>query len=233
MTEQTRPDAPVDAVIFDIDGTICEYDRTTADLLPLAFERANVEQFFTYREYVDRYEAFLDESDNVAEHRERCFVDIAIEKDRDPDLARAVADAYAAERDHSRVHWLDGAREVLEQLEGTYRLAAVTNGGPDMQSQKLDSLGVDCFETVVHAGYDTPSKPSVEPFEAALTAVETSSERALYVGNSLDADVQGAHNAGMRAAWLANGTSDPTPTPEYVLNSPRNLLDVLPELSQG
>lgn len=221
-------DAPIEAVLFDIDGTLCEYERTTDDLLPMAFERAGVEEFFSYRDYVDRYEAFLDDSDDIDDHRVRCFVDIAREKGRDPDLARAVARAYAAERDHTRVRWLDGAREVLERFEGEYGLAAVTNGSPAMQSQKLDALGVDCFEIVVHAGYDAPAKPSAEPFEAALAAVGATPKEAIYVGNSLDADVVGAHNAGLRAAWLADGrTSDPIPTPEYVLDSPGDLLDLL------
>lgn len=218
----------VEAVVFDIDGTICEYERTTADLLPLAFERAGVDPFFSTSEYVSRYEAFLDSSDGVDDHRERCFVDIAREKGRDPDLAREVATAYAAERDHSRVRFLDGARELLETLDGTYPLAAVTNGDPEMQSQKLDALGVDCFETVVHAGYDAPAKPSPEPFELALSAIETPPERAMYVGNSLEADITGARNVGMHAAWIANGeTNEPEPVPDYELDSPGALLDTL------
>ncbi len=219
---------PVEAVLFDIDGTICEYERTTADLLPVAFERAGVEPFFSHQEYVDRYEAYLDESDDVDDHREMCFADIAREKGHDPELAIAVARAYADERDHSRVEWIDGARELLDRLENEYRLAAVTNGGPDMQSTKLDALGVDCFETVVHAGYDEPSKPNPEPFRAALSVVETTADRAIYVGNSLRADVAGAHNTGLRAAWLADSeTTEPTPTPEFILDKPSDLLNEL------
>lgn len=224
----SNSDAPVEAVLFDVDGTICEYERTTADLLPVAFERADVEPFFSAEEYVTRYESYLDESDDVDDHRERCFVDIAREKGRDPDLARDVARAYAAERDHSRVEYLDGAKELLARLDGAYRLAAVTNGSPEMQSTKLDALGVDCFETVVHAGYDAPAKPDPEPFELALSAVETVPERTIYVGNNIRADVTGAHNAGLRAAWIADGeTVDPTPRPEYVLDSPMDLLTAL------
>ncbi|MFC7073949.1 HAD family hydrolase [Halovenus rubra] len=225
--------AAVEAVVFDIDGTLCEYERSTATLLPLAFDRAGVEPFFSSQEYVERYETFLEDSDDVDDHREACFTDIAQEKGRDPETARAVARAYAAERDHTRIGWLDGAQELLDNLTGEYRLAAVTNGGPGMQSQKLETLGIDCFETVVHAGYDTAAKPDPEPFETALSAVNTDPEQAIYVGNSLQADVVGAHNAGISAAWIANGeTTDPTPTPEYVLESPGDLLDMLCVSSQ-
>ena len=224
---RTPLNTPVDAVLFDIDDTICEYERSTGELLAIAFERAGVEPFFETREYVARYSTFLDESENVSDLRERCFVDIARERGRNPDLAREVARAFTAERDHTRVRWLDGAREVLDRFESEYRLAAVTNGSPEMQAQKLETLGVDCFETVVYAGYDTRAKPDPEPFEVALEAVGTDSDRAVYVGNSLASDVRGAHNAGLRAAWIASGDrTDPLPPPEYVLDTPGGLLEL-------
>lgn len=223
MTDTTSGDDPVEAVLFDVDGTLCRYERDTPDLLPVAFERAGVEPFFTADDYFGRFDEFINESEDVRDLRERCFADIAREKGRDPELGRDVARAYAAERDHTRVRWLDGAREVLDRFEGEFRLAAVTNGGPEMQSLKLDALGVDCFETVVYAGYDTRAKPDPEPFEVVLDALETSPERAVYVGNSLAHDVAGAHNAGLRAAWLDDGT-EPEPVPDYVLETPRELL---------
>lgn len=132
---RTPLNTPVDAVLFDIDDTICEYERSTGELLAIAFERAGVEPFFETREYVARYSTFLDESENVSDLRERCFVDIARERGRNPDLAREVARAFTAERDHTRVRWLDGAREVLDRFESEYRLAAVTNGSPEMQDR--------------------------------------------------------------------------------------------------
>ena len=221
------PDAPVDAVLFDIDDTVCTYERTTEDLLRHAFEEVAVDPFFSAADYEARYGTFVDESESVEDLRELCFVDIAHEKGRDPNLGREVAQAYADVRDHRNVRWLDGSKEVLDHLGGSVGLAAVTNGSPEMQSQKLDALGVDCFETVVYAGYDTAAKPDPEPFEVALDAVSAESEHAVYVGNSLTSDVAGAHNAGLRAAWIADGeTTDPDPQPEYVLDSPRDLLEL-------
>lgn len=216
----------VDALLFDIDGTICEYDRGIADLLEIAFEDAGVDPFFSPADYKARFATFTDESASMTDLRERCFADIAREYDVDPAIGREVARAYAAARDHSNVHFVDGAAEVLEQASGEYRLAAVTNGAPAMQSTKLDALGVDCFETVVHAGYEAPAKPDPEPFEQALQAIGVSPDRAVYIGDSLDADVGGARNAGLPVAWLTDGeTLDPTPEPTYVFDSPVELLD--------
>ncbi|MEF8814455.1 MAG: HAD family hydrolase [Halovenus sp.] len=214
---------PTEAVLFDIDGTICEYVRGTADILPVAFERAGVDPFFTAVQYETRFAEFAEQTDTVRELRAECFSTLARESGCDPEQGRAVAQAYAAERDHTNVVFREGAREVLDTFDTEYHLAAVTNGPPGIQTAKLEALGVDHFERVVHAGYDAPAKPAPEPFHAALAAVGTGPERAVYVGNSPEMDVAGAQNAGVRAALLGD-LIDPEPAPAFLLESPRGLL---------
>lgn len=223
--------APADgAVLLDVDDTLCEYRRSTGELLSLAFDRAGVEQFFTESEYVARYNDFADESDDVRDLRERCFAAIARDRGRDPEVGRRVARTYADAREHTNVRPLPGAREALDRLHGTVPLAAVTNGAPEMQSAKLRTLGfAECFETVVHGGYDTPAKPAPDPFHRALDTLGVAPERALHVGNSLSSDVAGAKRAGVTAVWLENeaaATNETGPDPDAVLRSMAELPDV-------
>jgi len=217
-----------EAVLFDIDGTLCEYDRTVEDLLRIAFERAGVDPFFTPGEYIDRYGEFVEDSDGVQSLREQIFATLAEENGRPPEAGRTVAREYASERDHANVQFTPGAARLLESVVDTYPTGVVTNGGPEMQETKLAALGIeDRFETVVYAGYDTPAKPDPEPFETAIAALETDPARTLYVGDSLSADVAGAQNAGLPVAWLGDGTSEPDPTPDRILDSLRELQAIL------
>jgi len=211
----------VEAVLFDIDDTLCRYHRTATDLLPVAFERAGVDPFFDPETYVERYNEFADESTDVVDLRKRCFAAIARERGRDPEEGRAVARAYAAERDHTNVSPCPGAREALEALHGSVPLAAVTNGSPEMQATKLRTLDLaGYFETVVHGGYDAPAKPAPDPFYDALDAVDARPTRTVHVGNSLSSDVAGAKRAGLQAVWYAREDStDPDPQPDYVVES--------------
>jgi len=212
----------VDAVLFDVDNTLCEYRRTGAEILDVAFDRVGVDHFFTGAEYNERYSEFTDESDSVEDLRERCFAAFARERGYDPEVGRDVARAFADERDHGNVRFVEGARETLETLRGEIPLAAVTNGAPEMQSAKLAGLGVtDYFQAVVYAGYDTPAKPSPEPFHTALGALGVNPERAVHVGDSLGSDVAGAHAAGVGSAWLPgdDAPETPDPQPDYVLES--------------
>ena len=213
--------------MFDLDGTLCAYRRSGEEILSLAFEAVGVEPFFAIEDYYAIFDDFAADSADGDENRARCFAALAEEAGRDPEVGRAVADAYAAERDHADVAWLPGAREAFETLTASYPCALVTNGAPDWQGRKLRGLGIeDRFETVVYAGYDTAPKPAPEPFRIALDALDATADRAVKIGNSLDADVAGARNAGLRSVWLdRDGVAAPEPAPDVRIESMADLLD--------
>lgn len=219
----------IDTVVFDLDDTLCEYRRSGAEVLDLAFERVGVEPFFTVEDYYGVFEDHASRGDPVADIRSRCFAALAAEAGHDPAVGRRIADIYRQHRDHSEVRFRPGAPAVLDRLGRDHHIALVTNGGPAMQKQKLTALGIaDAFETLVFAGYESDPKPSPEPFDRALSDIGTQPDRAIHVGNSLAADVAGAHAAGLQSAWLRNGYPLPEdgPTPDYTLDSLSDLHEV-------
>lgn len=219
-----------EAVLFDIDDTLCRYRRSGDELLDVAFRSLDTEPFFTVADYHERYAAFVDDSDSIIDLREACFASIAAERGRDPALGREVAAAFNTERDHRDVEALPGALATVDALSNR-PLAVVTNGAPEMQREKLDALGVsDAFDAVVYAGYETPAKPNSEPFFRALDSLEGAPDEAVHVGNSLRSDVAGAHAAGVGSVWLADGTTDPNPDPGSVPDHTIQSLSELPSL---
>ena len=217
-----------EAVLFDVDDTLCRYRRTGDKLLSVAFERTGVDPFITLEEYHDRYPDFVDDTDSMTDLREQCFATIAAEKGRDPAVGRRIAAVYADERDHGNVEPLPGLESALGAV-GDRPLGVVTNGAPEMQSAKLEALGLDdAFDVVVHAGYDAPAKPSPEPFETALSALSVRPERAVHVGNSLRSDVAGARAAGVRTVWLAEKADPSTvPDPDHAISTLSELPSVV------
>jgi FMN phosphatase YigB (HAD superfamily) len=217
-----------DAVLLDLDGTLCEYVRESEQLLPAAFEAIGVEPAFTAAEYADRVDSYADRADSMQQRRRLCFADLAEENGSNRVLGREVADAYADERDHGNVRFLDGAPDALVMLADQYSLAMVTNGGPDMQDPKIDSLGVrEYVETVVYAGYDVPAKPEPEPFEKALNAVGVAPERAVYVGNNYETDVLGAAAAGIPSVLVGDSPAGASVEPVATVDTPGEVPDVL------
>lgn len=217
----------LDAVLFDLDDTLCRYRRSGSELLEAAFKRTGHEPFITREEYHARYPEFVDDSDSMADLRERCFAAIAESKGRDAAAGRRVARAYADERDHGDVEPLPGVEAAVEAVS-ELPLGLVTNGSPEMQAPKLAALELtDAFDVVVHAGYDAPAKPDPEPFEVALSALDARADRMVHVGNSLESDVAGAHAAGVRSAWLSDAGDPSGHEPDHTLASLEELPSVL------
>lgn len=223
----------VDAVLFDLDGTLVRYARPPGELLSVAFERVGVEPLFQVSAYYRCYERRVDRHASIEDLRAACFAALAAERGHPPALGRAVAAAFADERDHSNVEPCSGARRVLTTLAETYRVGVVTNGAREPQRTKLSASGLDRWvETTVVAGQDTPSKPAVEPFERALDALDTAPERAVHVGDSPDTDVRGATAAGLDSVLVdpdgpdRDDTDTGEPSPTYRVTALRELLSV-------
>ncbi|WP_336002283.1 HAD family hydrolase [Halorientalis halophila] len=216
-------DRSPEAVFLDLDGTICEYRRSCAELLAAAFDELDVDPFFTPAEYRERFRLQVVTDETRAERREAAFVDLAEAEGRDPALGRRLATVYASMRDHGDVDPLDGALAAVESLGEAYDLALVANGGPETTDPKLATLGLrDAFDVIVYAGYDTAPKPEPGAFHEALYALDAAPRRAVHVGDSVFEDVRGADGAGIQAALLTDG-SEPTSTPDYRLESMADL----------
>lgn len=217
-------DSRPSTILFDLDGTLCRYDRPGSAVLSAAFDRLGIDPCFSMHQFHDRYVELLPDCADGFELYERTFAALLEDHGGDPDLAADLTRAFYDERDPGDLEAIEGAESVLPSLATEYRLGLVTNGHPELQRRKLCAIGLsDAFETVVFAGYETAPKPDPEPFDRALSAIDATPDEAVYVGNRPAIDVAGARAAGVRAAWLATGDRRPEPRPDYVLESIRDL----------
>jgi HAD superfamily hydrolase (TIGR01509 family) len=96
-------------------------------------------------------------------------------------------------------------RDALLRLRAAWRLGVVTNGLADVQARKVAALGLaSLVETVVYATADgQPGKPAAAPFLEACARLAVPPSRAVFVGDDLAADIEGAAAVGMKTIWLA------------------------------
>lgn len=199
----------ITTVLFDLDGTICEQLKPTDERLAAAFDRASIEPFFDATD-MRRRMAEID-ADSAHEFRQRLFRLLAEEKDKAMSVADDLVAAYE-EPDPTNVRFRSGAAETLETIAEDYRTGLVTNGGEDIQRMKLETLGIaGFFDVAVFSGPERPVKPATEPFEEALTGLSASPSAAVHIGDSIHADVAGAHAAGLHSVWVPHhGSLPPT-----------------------
>ena len=93
-----------------------------------------------------------------------------------------------------------GAISILEALKPHYALHMITNGFKDVQHFKMKNSGLlPYFETVTDSSSVGKKKPDPEIFNHALKVGGVSSSEAVMIGDSLEADIEGALNVGMHA----------------------------------
>jgi putative hydrolase of the HAD superfamily len=91
----------------------------------------------------------------------------------------------------------------LLKLKQRLMLGTITNGNAD-----LDVVGLAHHFTVsLAAAHFGRGKPDAAIFLAACEAMGVAPQEAVYVGDDLQLDVQGAQLAGLRAVWMNRGGS--------------------------
>lgn len=118
----------------------------------------------------------------------------------------------------------------LRVLRGSFKLGLISDAQRIYLDAEIDMLGLrPLFDAIVISSDYGYRKPDPRLFGAALWQLEVPASRAFYVGDNMERDVCGAHNAGLQAVLLRDtGKSQP----EDVDCKPELCLGTLDELSR-
>jgi putative hydrolase of the HAD superfamily len=126
---------------------------------------------------------------------------------------------------------------VLAELKSRgYRLGLVSNtpwGTPDyLWENQVERFGLArCFDVRIFSSVIGFRKPDPRIFREALARLKVEAAHALFVGNDPEADIGGAHAAGMRTAFILRPEgprSKTDPRPDLRLDTLEDLLAYLP-----
>jgi phosphoserine phosphatase len=144
----------------------------------------------------------------------------------DQALAAELAEFFVIDRSRRHVVFAETER-VLHELKKNFRLALITNGAPDIQGAKIDGSNLaSFFETIIISGDHGFGKPDRRIFQLALERLKVAAHEAVMIGDSLNRDVAGARDAGIRTVWINryNRTlTDSHPIPDFQLSDLRDL----------
>jgi FMN hydrolase / 5-amino-6-(5-phospho-D-ribitylamino)uracil phosphatase len=98
----------------------------------------------------------------------------------------------------NRVTPYDDVLPGLERLKQHVLIGSISNGNADLQAIGLSHH----FKVSVAAHQLGCAKPDAAIFHAACSELGVAPEDAVYVGDDVLLDVQGAQQAGLRAVWL-------------------------------
>ena len=146
-----------------------------------------------------------------------------------PAFAEELAVTYIEEC-RSRHTAFPDVKPALDELLGTYRLAIITNGVPDLQRDKIHRAGLArCFEAIIISGEIGFGKPDPRILALALDRLAVAAAESAMVGDNLERDIRPAQHAGMKGIWInRSGEECPEePKPDAQIASLADLREVL------
>lgn len=125
----------------------------------------------------------------------------------DPTLAEAAFEAFFAER--QRVEFFADVIPALERLAARWPIVALSNGNADVGRVGLGRY----FRGAISAQAFGLGKPEAAIFHAACELAGAAPGAVLHIGDDGELDVDGALNAGLRAAWIERPELPPPARP--------------------
>ncbi len=226
----------IQTIIFDLDGTLCEYTVTIEEAMRRSLLQCNVDHDLLgdlgrsaarYAEIWREEEAKQRRATTI--HKQAWIKLLQERGEVDQQRALRLAECYFNVRIAS-LRMFDGARELLKRLRRRFRLGLITNGPSDMQWAKIDMLKIESlFDEIIVAGDIGIYKPDERIFASMLQRLDASAQHALYIGDSLEMDVAGAKQAGLHTGWI-NRDGKPAAVelfPDFELRGPAELWETL------
>lgn len=121
------------------------------------------------------------------------------------------------------------AVEVLDYLAAkNYPLHLITNGFEETQFLKMKHAGIEHYFTHVITSESAGSlKPHREIFDFAMNKAAATAGESIMIGDTLDVDILGAHNAGMDQVYFCPGTAATGVTPTHTISCLSELKGIL------
>jgi putative hydrolase of the HAD superfamily len=99
-------------------------------------------------------------------------------------------------------HLFDDTFEILDYLKEKYELHIITNGFEEVQLKKMKSSKIDhYFNQIITSESVGVKKPNPRVFEYAINVANATKENSIMIGDSLEADIEGALGFGIKAVY--------------------------------
>jgi putative hydrolase of the HAD superfamily len=188
----------IDAIAFDIDGTLYPNHRILPSLVPKVLAHFKLVNAFRKARKIIRKEefegSFFDAQAKIISqilNEDEAVCKACVEQL----IYRSWCDVF------KKIKPFKNVRAVIEHFRSLgLKTAAMSDFPPH---EKLRNLGLDgLWDVEIGSEFTGRLKPNPRPFYRLAEALGTPPERILYVGNSVTHDIKGASGVGMKTALI-------------------------------
>jgi YjjG family noncanonical pyrimidine nucleotidase len=197
-------------LLFDADGTLFDFNQAEALALRQAFERTKISYDPSYLDTFKKINQALWEMVETGElqpgevkvRRFELFLETLQISHSPTVFSEKYVQCLAA-----RSELIEGAADVIQELQGKYRLAILTNGLKEVQRSRLAASVIQHHISELIISEEVGSaKPAKAFFDAAFLRLgNPAKSSALMVGDSWVSDIQGASGYGIDVCWYNPG----------------------------
>ncbi|MCC9061822.1 YjjG family noncanonical pyrimidine nucleotidase [Flavobacterium piscisymbiosum] len=197
-------------VFFDLDHTLWDFDKNSE----MAFDRIFKTRFpeIKIQDFIEKYAPINQECWRLYQNDKISHVELRYNRLKfsfdalnvgisDESIDQISNDYLEYLTDNN--HLFEGAIEVLEYLKPKYNLHIITNGFAKVQDKKINNAALTgYFNTITNSELAGVKKPNSIIFDYAINIAKASKQNSIMIGDCLDADVNGALNAGLDAIFF-------------------------------
>jgi putative hydrolase of the HAD superfamily len=205
----------ISAVIFDLDGTLTDYDASSEAGLREALKIFNLnrDRPLDWKTFSDAYNAVIESesvwtgihglSTSAKETRIQRFKTL-LQSLGLPLVSNVLdmAEAYGAGRSKGARLYPD-VLQTLQYLENKYSMAILTEGSEKTQKEQIKTQNIQSYFSKIIVSGETPwHKPSLSLFEFAVLQMDCEPQNVVMVGDRLDWDIKPAGEVGMKTVFI-------------------------------
>lgn len=200
-------------IFFDLDHTIWDFDKNAEETLQELYQIYKLRDLglLSAQEFIQRYTennhalwaqyhlGLISKELLRAERFRKTFIELGVEPEKVP---------HQFEEDYVKIsptktNLFEGAEKVLAYLQKKYTLHIISNGFRETTLTKMDLSGLNpYFHNVIISEEVGVNKPDKAVFQYALDKAGANLDECIMIGDSLEADIYGAMNFGMKAIFF-------------------------------
>ena len=200
-------------IFFDLDHTIWDFDKNAEETLHELYEIYKLRELglLSAAEFITKYTennhslwaqyhlGLISKDLLRAERFRKTFIELGVHPDQVP---------HQFEEDYVKIsptktNLFEGAQKVLAYLQNKYTLHIISNGFKETTLTKMDLSGLNpFFSNVIISEEVGVNKPDKAVFQYAIDKANARLEESIMIGDSLEADIYGAQNFGMKAIFF-------------------------------
>lgn len=190
----------VQAVLFDLDGTLLDRDTSIQQFVAAQYDRLIVHlNHIPQADYVSRF-IELDCRGHV--WKDKVYQKLVAEFEIGGVSWQALLQDYETQFQDHCVPFPFLVKVLRGLKQQGYSLGIVSNGLGTFQTRAIEGLGIqDYFEVILISEIEQVRKPQAEIFYRAAKRLGVTAKNSVFIGDHPEADIMGAKNAEMKAIW--------------------------------